>query len=78
MIIGVNNRDLTEFVTDLKVSEKLIPQLPDEVVAISESGIYSAEDAARVREAGADAVLVGEALMKSEEPETLIAEIQNI
>lgn len=78
MIIGVNNRDLTEFITDLKVSEKLIPQLPDEVVAISESGIFSADDAARVREAGADAVLIGEALMKAEEPEHLIAEIQNI
>lgn len=77
-IIGVNNRDLTNFVSDLKVSEKLIPQFPDEVIAISESGIFSVDDAARVREAGADAVLIGEALMRSEAPDKLIAEIQDI
>ena len=78
IIIGVNNRDLSQFVTDLKISENLIPQLPDDVIVISESGIITADDAARVREAEADAVLVGEALMRAEEPEKLIAEIQNI
>lgn len=78
MIIGVNNRDLKSFVIDLGISEKLIPQLPDEVVAISESGILNTEDATRVRDAGADAVLVGEALMKSKNPEHLIDELQNI
>ncbi len=75
-IIGVNNRDLAIFKTDLSLTEKLIPQLPREVVAISESGIFSAADAQRVRRAGAHAVLVGEALMKSENPKALIADFR--
>jgi indole-3-glycerol phosphate synthase len=71
-VIGVNNRDLTRFVTDLAVSEAIIPGLPESVIAISESGIHSLEDAARARATGADAVLVGEALMKMENPERFI------
>src|SRR4051812_15942927 len=64
-VIGVNNRDLAIFKTDLALSERLIPQFPRDVVAVSESGISSAADAARVRAAGAHAILVGEALMKA-------------
>ena len=71
-IIGVNNRDLAIFKTDLGLSERLIPQFPRDVVAVSESGIFSAADAARARAAGAHAVLVGEALMKSADPSALI------
>ena len=71
-IIGVNNRDLTRFVTDLAISERLMPQIPDEIVKVSESGILEPEDAWRVRSAGADAVLCGEALMKAEDPEEFI------
>lgn len=71
-IIGVNNRDLARFVTDLSYSETLIPEMPDDVVAVSESGIWTPDDAARVYEAGADAILVGEALMKMEKPEQFI------
>lgn len=72
-LVGVNNRDLAVFRTDLGLSERLIPQFPKDVLAISESGIFTAEDAARVRAAGAKAVLVGEALMKSPDPVALIA-----
>ena len=72
-IVGVNNRDLMTFETDLAISERLIPQLPREVVAVSESGILTGGDAARVRAAGARAVLVGEALMKAPDPAALIA-----
>jgi indole-3-glycerol phosphate synthase len=71
-IIGVNNRDLAIFKTDLGLSERLIPQFPRDVIAVSESGIFTAADAARVRAAGAHAVLVGEALMKAGEPGKLI------
>jgi len=71
-IIGVNNRDLRRFKTDLAVSEMLIPQIPDDIVKVSESGIFDPEDATRARECGADAILVGEALMKAEEPEALM------
>lgn len=71
-IIGVNNRDLTRFVTDLAISESIIPQIPDSCIRISESGIHSIEDADRARQSGADAVLVGESLMKQSDPEAFI------
>lgn len=71
-LIGVNNRDLTRFVTDLAVSEAIIPELPENCLAISESGIHTVEDAARAFQAGANAILVGEALMKMEDPEPFI------
>jgi indole-3-glycerol phosphate synthase len=75
-IVGVNNRDLTRFVTDLAYSEKLLPLVPKGIVKVSESGIHTPEDAARARAAGADAVLVGESLMRSEDPERLLAAFQ--
>jgi indole-3-glycerol phosphate synthase len=71
-IIGVNNRDLKRFKTDLAVSEALIPQIPTGIVKVSESGIFDLEDAERARACGADAILVGEALMKSEDAEQLV------
>ena len=72
-IIGVNNRDLAIFKTDLGLSERLIPLFPKNVIAVSESGIHTAADAARVHAAGAHAVLVGEALMTTPDPTALIA-----
>jgi indole-3-glycerol phosphate synthase len=77
-IIGVNNRDLTRFVTDLAVSEAIIPNLPESCVAISESGISTAEDARRAYEAGADAILVGEALMKMKDPEPFMQAVHEL
>lgn len=76
-IIGVNNRDLAIFKTDLSLSERLIPRFPKDVIAVSESGIFTGADAARVKAAGAHAVLVGEALMKAADPAALIAEFRN-
>lgn len=70
-IIGVNNRDLSRFRTDLAISESLIPQIPREVLKISESGIFEVEDAQRASEAGADAILVGEGFMRLEDEEEL-------
>ena len=64
-IIGVNNRDLATFQTDLALTESILPTIPREIVRISESGISTPEDGFRVRAAGADAILVGEALMKA-------------
>ncbi len=75
-IVGVNNRDLAIFQTDLALSERLIPQFPRDVLAVSESGIVTAPDAARAKRAGAHAVLVGEALMKAKDPAALIADFQ--
>ena len=77
-IIGVNNRDLTRFVTDLAFSEKLIPQIPDDIIAVSESGIFNEDDALRARQAGADAILVGEALMKAEDTEQMVEVFHSI
>ncbi len=71
-IIGVNNRDLADFKTDLCLSERLIPRFPKNVIAVSESGIATAADAARVKAAGAHAVLVGESLMRAEDPAAII------
>lgn len=73
-IIGVNNRDLAIFQTDLGLSERLIPQFPRDVIAVSESGILTSRDAARVHAAGAQAILVGEALMRAKDPAELIHE----
>ena len=71
-IIGVNNRDLKRFHTDLGISEHLIPQIPDSIVKVSESGIFDPEDAHRARACGADAILVGEALMRADDPDALM------
>lgn len=74
-IIGVNNRDLAVFKTDLAISERLIPRFPADVIAVSESGIFGPAEAARARGAGAHAVLVGEALMKAPDTTALLAAI---
>jgi len=65
-IIGINNRDLATFDVDLGVTEKVSAQVPDDVLLVSESGIKSAEDVARVGACGVDAILVGEALMRGQ------------
>ncbi len=63
-IVGINNRDLATFEVSLRTSEELRPFIPDGVVCVSESGIGSSEDAARIRRAGFDAILVGEGLIR--------------
>jgi indole-3-glycerol phosphate synthase len=65
-IIGLNNRDLGTFTVDLSVTEKLSEEIPDEIVLISESGIKTAADVARLAACGVDAILVGEALMRGQ------------
>jgi indole-3-glycerol phosphate synthase len=65
-IIGINNRNLATFEVDLSVTEKLSEQVPEEIVLVSESGIRTAEDLARIKSCGVDAVLVGEALMRGQ------------
>src|SRR5467141_3917377 len=65
-IVGINNRDLTTFDVELAVTEKLCRDVPDEIVLVSESGIKTPQDVAKVKACGVDAVLVGEALMRGE------------
>ena len=62
-LIGVNNRDLAQLEVDLGTFESVAPEVPDDVTLIAESGISSPEDVRRMREAGADALLVGSAIM---------------
>jgi indole-3-glycerol phosphate synthase len=68
-VVGINNRDLMALTTDLAVTERLAPQVPAGVAVVSESGIRTAADVERVRDAGAHGVLVGEALMRLDDDE---------
>lgn len=67
-IIGVNNRDLRDFTVRLETSLELIDAIPDDRLAVSESGLRSHEDLARLRAAGFDAFLIGERLMDAANP----------
>ncbi len=64
-IIGINNRDLRTFHTDIATTFRLREAIPSDRVVVSESGIYSREDVLRLQEAGIHAMLVGESLMRS-------------
>lgn len=68
-VLGINNRDLHTFVTDIQVTEKLLPLIPKSTLVISESGIHSPSDLQRVIAAGAKGALVGEYLMRQSSPE---------
>jgi indole-3-glycerol phosphate synthase len=68
-LIGVNNRDLRTFVTDLAVTERLAEEIPASAVLVTESGVHTPEDAARLEAAGARAMLVGESLMRADDVE---------
>jgi indole-3-glycerol phosphate synthase len=74
-LVGVNHRDLRTFEIDISLTERLRPRAPADVVFVAESGIKTADDARRVRAAGADAVLVGEALMRADDVKAKIQEL---
>ncbi len=63
-LLGVNNRDLRSFVVDLAVTERLATDLPTDILLVTESGVFTPADAARMAKAGARAMLVGESLMR--------------
>ena len=64
-IIGVNNRNLKAFTVDLATTESLAEEVPEDIILVSESGIKTVADAERLAEAGVDALLIGETLMRS-------------
>lgn len=66
VIIGINNRNLATFEVDLAVTERLSEEVPNEMLLVSESGIRTADDIARIKACGVDAVLIGEALMRAQ------------
>ena len=76
-IIGVNNRDLTDFTVDIENSINLRRCVSGDVVFISESGIKTKEDVTRLKENDVDAVLIGETLMKSDDKKAMISELKN-
>jgi len=74
-IIGVNNRDLRTFAVDLGTSERLAPKIPPGVVRVAESGIRRGDDIRWLRACGYDAFLVGESLMRADDPGAELAKM---
>jgi indole-3-glycerol phosphate synthase len=74
-VIGVNHRDLRTFQVDLSLTERLRKVIPTDVIMVAESGIHTPEDARRMHEAGADAILIGEVLMRARDPAERIREL---
>ena len=74
-LIGVNNRDLQTFEVDLAVTERLAPRAPAGALLVAESGIRDAADMARLRRGGVGAFLIGEALMRADDPGARLAEL---
>ena len=75
-IIGVNNRNLKDFSVDTENSRRLREMVPSEVLFVSESGVRTPEDVAKLREIGVDAVLIGETLMRAEDKKAKLAELR--
>ncbi len=75
-IIGVNNRNLKDFTVDTENSRRLREMIPENVIFVSESGVKTAEDIKRIREIGANAVLVGETLMRAADKKEKLAELR--
>ena len=75
-IIGVNNRNLKDFTVNTENSRRLRAKIPPEVLFVSESGVKDAGDVAALREIGADAVLVGEALMRAEDKKRMLEQLK--
>ncbi|MDH5575899.1 MAG: indole-3-glycerol phosphate synthase TrpC, partial [Nitrospirota bacterium] len=74
-LIGINNRDLKTFSTDLGVTERLAKRMPGDKFIVSESGIHKRDDVVRVMEAGAKAMLIGESLLRADSIESKIQEL---
>ncbi|MCM1038320.1 MAG: indole-3-glycerol phosphate synthase TrpC [Roseburia sp.] len=75
-VIGVNNRNLKDFSVDTENSRRLRELIPKDVIFVSESGVSSVEDVAKLREIGADAVLVGETLMRAADKRKRLRELR--
>ena len=75
-VLGVNSRDLRTFEVDLGQAETVFSVLPERIVRVAESGIQTAADTARLRDAGADAFLVGSAFMRAPDPGRALAALR--
>lgn len=77
-IIGVNNRNLRTFDVDLETTEQLSEEVGGDCVLVSESGILNGNDASKVKAWGADAILVGEALMRAEDKRRMMGQLRGL
>ena len=75
-IIGVNNRNLKDFSVDFSNAARLRDRIPPEAVYVAESGVQSTQDVAALRSIGADAVLIGETLMRASDKARRLAELR--
>ena len=75
-VVGVNNRDLRDFTVDLGTARRVAPYLSRASVKVAESGIHTPSQAAEMAEAGYDAVLVGEALVRARHPGELVSQLR--
>jgi indole-3-glycerol phosphate synthase len=75
-VIGVNNRNLKDFSVDTENSRRLREAIPEQVLFVSESGVRNAEDVAQLKAIGADAVLIGETLMRAADKSAKLAELR--
>ena len=74
-LLGINNRDLNTFSTDLSVTQRLAKRVPPDKIIVSESGIHKRDDVLRIQEAGAKAMLIGESIIKADDIGTKIHEL---
>lgn len=74
-LIGINNRDLTTFETDLATTERVLCEVPDDRIVVSESGIHGRDDVRRLADLGVDAVLIGETFMRAPVIEDKVREL---
>ena len=77
-VIGINNRNLNNLETSLKVFENLGPKVPKEKFVIAESGLKEVQDVELMAEYGADAVLIGESILKSNDMPSLINQLSSV
>lgn len=77
-MIGINNRDLTTFVTDLTVTKRLAPRIPGDKLIVSESGIHSRDHVEQLLDVGVHAMLIGESLIRAENMSAKIRELRGI
>ena len=77
-ILGVNNRDLKNFTVETENSRRLRARIPEDVLFVSESGVRTAEDVARLAAIGADAVLIGETLMRAPDKTAKLRELKGL
>jgi indole-3-glycerol phosphate synthase len=77
-LIGINNRDLAMFEVSLATTERLRPMIPSEITVVAESGIFTAADVERLEKANIDAILVGEALVTSDDIPAKVRELSGM